>query len=139
MPSGLHKMKVVALDMDFTIGFCLNGAWRNAHLRGDASFARIPSGSICIGKSFNETMGMVGAEEVGKKFSQLIEHLIDVGILSGKSKPGEIMMEIVQDESFVITKGKDPDVPKGKKMVLNWDFLEEPSEEDYGIEWEDEG
>lgn len=138
VPAGLHKMKVVTLDMDFTIGFCLNGSLHNAHLRGDTSFARIPAGSVCIGKSFNEETGLVGAEEVGKRFSQLIEHLIDSGVLSGKNKKGEMMMEIVQDESFVITKGKDPDAPKGKKVKPNWDCLEESGEEDFGIEWEDE-
>jgi len=138
IPAGVYMLKVVALDTDFTIGFSLNGSWRYADLRGDASFSGIPAGSICIGKSFNEETGLVGAEEVGKRLSKLIEYLIDSGVLSGKSKKGEMMIEIVQDESFVITKGKKPDASKGKRTKLNWDCLEEDGEEDLGIEWEDE-
>ncbi len=138
VPAGLHRMKVVVKEESFAIAFCLNGAWHNAHLVGDASFSRTPAGSVCIGKAYNEERGLIGAEDVGEKFKRLILYLIDTGHLSGKSRPGEVLMEIVQDESFVIVNGKDPHAPKGKKVKPNWDCLEEGSEEDFGIAWEDE-
>ena len=43
IPAGVYMLKVVARDTDFTIGFSLNGSWRYADLRGDASFSGIPA------------------------------------------------------------------------------------------------